>query len=295
MTDIPRRPTTTVLVGGIPVGSEHPVVVQSMTNTDTADPDATAIQVAQLAHAGSELVRITVNNDAAAQAVPEIRAKLDRARRGRPARRRLPLQRPPAAHEVSRCGRALAKYRINPGNVGTQAPRRELRHDHRGRDREREAGAHRRELGLARPAAADRDDGRQRAPARAGRQPRGDDRGDARVGAALRPTGRGGRPAARPHHLSAPRSPACRTSSRSTRGSAERCDYPLHLGLTEAGMGAKGIITSTRGSRHPPAARASATRFACRSPPSPAATARRRCRSRSRCCSRSACAPSCRR
>ena len=69
----PRRQTPTVLVGGVPVGSAHPVVVQSMTNTDTADADATAIQVAQLAQAGSELVRITVNNDAAAQAVPVIR------------------------------------------------------------------------------------------------------------------------------------------------------------------------------------------------------------------------------
>src|SRR5690606_2165269 len=61
-----RRPSATVLVGGVPVGSGHPIVVQSMTNTDTADPDGTAIQVAQLAHAGSELVRITVNNDEAA-------------------------------------------------------------------------------------------------------------------------------------------------------------------------------------------------------------------------------------
>ena len=65
-------------VGGVLVGSAHPVVVQSMTNTDTADADATAIQVAQLAHAGSELVRITVNNDEAARAVPVIRDKLDR-------------------------------------------------------------------------------------------------------------------------------------------------------------------------------------------------------------------------
>ena len=68
-----RRPTATVDVGGVPVGSGHPVVVQSMTNTDTADADATAIQVARLAHAGSQLVRVTVNNEAAAMAVPEIR------------------------------------------------------------------------------------------------------------------------------------------------------------------------------------------------------------------------------
>ncbi|MDP9251053.1 MAG: flavodoxin-dependent (E)-4-hydroxy-3-methylbut-2-enyl-diphosphate synthase, partial [Chloroflexota bacterium] len=73
-----RRQTPTVDVGGVPVGSGHPIVVQSMTNTDTADADATAIQVAQLAHAGSELVRVTVNNDEAARAVPVIREKLDR-------------------------------------------------------------------------------------------------------------------------------------------------------------------------------------------------------------------------
>ena len=72
-----RRPTPTVDIGGVKVGSRHPIVVQSMTNTDTADADATALQVAALAHAGSELVRITVNNDAAAAAVPEIRRKLD--------------------------------------------------------------------------------------------------------------------------------------------------------------------------------------------------------------------------
>src|SRR2546423_7724352 len=72
-----RHSTLSVDVGGVLVGSAHPVVVQSMTNTDTADADATAIQVARLAHAGSQLVRVTVNNDAAARAVPEIRNKLD--------------------------------------------------------------------------------------------------------------------------------------------------------------------------------------------------------------------------
>jgi len=74
---IDRRQTVSVDVGGVMIGSGHPIVVQSMTNTDTADADGTAIQVAQLAHAGSELVRVTVNNDAAAQAVPVIREKLD--------------------------------------------------------------------------------------------------------------------------------------------------------------------------------------------------------------------------
>ena len=115
-----RRSTVTVLVGGVPVGSAHPVVVQSMTNTDTADADATAIQVAQLAHAGSELVRITVNNDEAARAVPVIRDKLDRLGVDVPLigdfhyNGHLLLTKYPAA------AAALAKYRINPGNVGTK-------------------------------------------------------------------------------------------------------------------------------------------------------------------------------
>jgi (E)-4-hydroxy-3-methylbut-2-enyl-diphosphate synthase len=117
---IERRPTPTVDVGGVLIGSGHPIVVQSMTNTDTADADATAIQVAQLAHAGSELVRVTVNNDEAARAVPFIREKLDRLGVGVPLigdfhyNGHLLLTRYPAA------AAALAKYRINPGNVGAK-------------------------------------------------------------------------------------------------------------------------------------------------------------------------------
>ncbi len=117
---IERRQTATVDVGGVLIGSGHPIVVQSMTNTDTADADATAIQVAQLAHAGSELVRVTVNNDEAAQAVPVIREKLDRLGIGVPLigdfhyNGHLLLTKYPAA------AAALAKYRINPGNVGAK-------------------------------------------------------------------------------------------------------------------------------------------------------------------------------
>src|SRR5690606_22800052 len=72
-----RRSTPTTWIGNVPLGSGHPVAVQSMTNTDTADAAGTAQQVAELARAGSEIVRVTVNNDAAAQAVPEIRQRLD--------------------------------------------------------------------------------------------------------------------------------------------------------------------------------------------------------------------------
>src|SRR5919106_1383090 len=113
-----RRSTVTVRVGGVPIGSGHPIVVQSMTNTDTADVAATVRQVAALARAGSELVRVTVNNDEAAAAVPRIVEELDRLGIPVPVigdfhyNGHLLLTRYPD------CARALAKYRINPGNVG---------------------------------------------------------------------------------------------------------------------------------------------------------------------------------
>jgi (E)-4-hydroxy-3-methylbut-2-enyl-diphosphate synthase len=117
MSSIQRRKTYTVNVGGVRVGSEFPVVVQSMTNTDTADVKGTIQQVAALARAGSELVRVTVNNDAAAQAVPHIVDGLKEMGINVPIigdfhyNGHLLLTKYPA------CARALAKYRINPGNV----------------------------------------------------------------------------------------------------------------------------------------------------------------------------------
>src|SRR3990170_8305597 len=120
MSTIPRRPTTTVVVGGVPVGSTHPIVVQSMTNTDTADADATALQVAQLAHAGSELVRITVNNEEAAAAVPVIRQKLDRLGVDVPLIGDFNYNGHLLLTKYPEAAAALAKYRINPGNVGTK-------------------------------------------------------------------------------------------------------------------------------------------------------------------------------
>src|SRR6185437_15368418 len=117
MSQIQRRKTPTVLIGNVRVGGDVPVVVQSMTNTDTADVQGTIKQVAALASAGSELVRVTVNNDAAAQAVPHIVEGLDRVGVQVPVigdfhyNGHLLLRKYPA------CARALAKYRINPGNV----------------------------------------------------------------------------------------------------------------------------------------------------------------------------------
>jgi (E)-4-hydroxy-3-methylbut-2-enyl-diphosphate synthase len=115
-----RRQTVTVDVGGVPVGSSHPVVVQSMTNTDTADADATAIQVARLAHAGSELVRVTVNNDLAAKAVPEMVRKLRDLGVGVPVIGDFHYNGHQLLVEYPEMAKALAKYRINPGNVGAK-------------------------------------------------------------------------------------------------------------------------------------------------------------------------------
>ena len=118
MPPLTRRNTTTVRVGGVSVGSAHPIVVQSMTNTDTAEVAATVAQVAALARAGSELVRVTVNNEDAARAVPRIVEALDRLGVPVPVigdfhyNGHLLLTRYPD------CAGALAKYRINPGNVG---------------------------------------------------------------------------------------------------------------------------------------------------------------------------------
>ena len=113
-----RRRTVSVDVGGVPVGSAHAVVVQSMTNTDTADADSTAIQVARLAHAGSQLVRVTVNTESAAAAVPEIARKLRDLGVGVPLIGDFHYNGHQLLVQYPAMAAALAKYRINPGNVG---------------------------------------------------------------------------------------------------------------------------------------------------------------------------------
>ena len=114
-----RRRATAVDVGGVVVGGGRPVVVQSMTNTDTADADATAIQIARLAHAGSELVRITVNNEAAAAAVPEIVRKVRDLGLAVPIVGDFHYNGHKLLIDYPETARSLAKYRINPGNVGS--------------------------------------------------------------------------------------------------------------------------------------------------------------------------------
>lgn len=125
MTDLrkPRHKTTAVQVGGVTVGGDAPVVVQSMTNTDTADINRTVQQVAALARAGSELVRITVDRDEAAKAVPYIRERLDKIQVDVPIVGDFHYIGHKLLAENPACAEALAKYRINPGNVGFKAKR----------------------------------------------------------------------------------------------------------------------------------------------------------------------------
>src|SRR5258708_22530846 len=115
VTEYHRRQTVVVDVGGVKVGGAHPIVVQSMTNTDTADVDATAAQVRALHEAGSELVRVTVNNEAAAEAVPEIVARV-----AVPVIGDFHYNRHLLLTKYAACAAPLAKYRINPGNVGAK-------------------------------------------------------------------------------------------------------------------------------------------------------------------------------
>jgi (E)-4-hydroxy-3-methylbut-2-enyl-diphosphate synthase len=241
-----RRSTVTVPVGGVPIGSGHPIVVQSMTNTDTADVSATVRQVAALARAGSELVRVTVNNDQAAEAVPHIVEELGRL--GVPVpiigdfhyNGHLLLTRYPE------CAAALAKYRINPGNVGGKRADEHFRaivNVALANDKPVRIGVNWGSLdqGLL----TELMDANARLPT-----PR-DAREvtmEAMVESALRSAALAESAGMRHDHivLSAKVS-GVQDLVDVYRMLAARCDYPLHLGLTEAGLGAKGIIASTAG------------------------------------------------
>src|SRR6266704_5741882 len=117
MAVVPRRKSAVVKVGNVKVGGLHPIVVQSMTNTDTADSSATVNQVMELARAGSELVRVTVNTDEAAQAVPRIADCLEKFGVPVPIIGDFHYNGHLLLKKYPDCARSLAKYRINPGNV----------------------------------------------------------------------------------------------------------------------------------------------------------------------------------
>jgi (E)-4-hydroxy-3-methylbut-2-enyl-diphosphate synthase len=248
MQPIQRRRTVTTWVGDVPVGSDHPVVVQSMTNTDTADVEGTVRQVAALWRAGSQIVRVTVNNEEAARAVPFIVEFL--AQRGVhvPIVGDFHYNGHLLLHKYPDCARALAKYRINPGNVGAK------RHD------ENFAAIIEKALEYGKPVrigvnwgSLDQalltgmmDENARRPP-----QLRQDAKTvmmEAMVESAMRS-------AALAERLGLPHDRIILSGKVSGvqdlvtvyRMLAPRSDYPLHLGLTEAGMGTKGIVASTAG------------------------------------------------
>src|SRR4030088_1829647 len=239
-----RRPTVSAMVGGVPIGSAYPIAVQSMTNTDTADATATALQVAELSHAGSRIVRVTVNNDEAARAVPEIASRLADMGVSVPVigdfhyNGHLLLARYPAT------ARTLAKYRINPGNVGGKRRDENFR--------------------TIIQIALDNDK-----PVRIGVNWGSLDQDlltslmDANARSSAQRT-------AKEVYIEAMIQSALRSAAIAEevglghdriiisakvsgvqdlidvyRQLATRCDYPLHLGLTEAGLGSKGIVAST--------------------------------------------------
>jgi (E)-4-hydroxy-3-methylbut-2-enyl-diphosphate synthase len=241
-----RRQTVTANVGGVLVGSAHPIVVQSMTNTDTADATSTAEQVVALAEAGSQLVRVTVNNDEAAAAVPEMIRRVKESGVDVPIvgdfhyNGHLLLARHPE------CARALAKYRINPGNVGGK----------------------RRDENFRTIVQIAIDNGK---PVRIGVNWGSLDQD---LLTAMMDENAGGADPLDAHDVyveamleSALRSAALAEETGLShdriiisakvsqvqdlvdvyRKLAARCDFPLHLGLTEAGLGTKGVVASTAG------------------------------------------------
>ena len=241
----PRRQTVAVRVGEVQVGGGAPVVVQSMTNTDTADVDGTVAQVAALARAGSEMVRITVDRDEAAGAVPRIRERLDRLGVTVPLVGDFHYIGHQLLHDHPACAEALAKYRINPGNVGFKEKK----------DRQfgmivEEAIRHRKAVRIgANWGSLDQEllthlmdqNARSERPLDTRAVTR-----EAMVQSALLS-------AVRAEEIGLKRDRIILSAKVSAvqdliavyRELSRRSDYALHLGLTEAGMGSKGIVASS--------------------------------------------------
>lgn len=239
-----RRNTVTASVGGVQIGSSQPVVVQSMTNTDTADPAATADQVAALAAAGSQLVRVTVNNEDAAAALPEIVARLADQGLDTPIvgdfhyNGHLLLTKFPA------CARVLAKYRINPGNVGSK------RRDENFRSIVRVALSHDKPVRIGvNWGSLDQDLLTAMMDENAARAEPHDAKDvyiEAMIESALRSAALAEEVGLRHDRiLISAKVSTVQDLVTVYRRLGARCDYPLHLGLTEAGLGMKGIVAST--------------------------------------------------
>jgi (E)-4-hydroxy-3-methylbut-2-enyl-diphosphate synthase len=245
MSTVPRRPTRQVRIAGKLVGGGAPILVQSMTNTDTEDAAATAAQVAALARAGSEAVRITVNTLEAARQVPAIREKLEAAGVRVPLIGDFHFNGHKLLSQVPECAAVLDKYRINPGNVGHGAKRDdqfatliEMAITHAKPVR---IGVNWGSLDpelLARLMDAN---ARLAKPRQAGEVMR-----EALIVSALESAAKAEQIGLAGDRIIL----SCKVSAVQDliavyRELASRCDYPLHLGLTEAGMGSKGIVAST--------------------------------------------------
>jgi (E)-4-hydroxy-3-methylbut-2-enyl-diphosphate synthase len=241
-----RRKTVAVDVGGVRIGGDAPVIVQSMTNTDTADVQSTCDQISLLAEAGSQLVRITVNNHEAAQAVPEIISRLREAGNETPIVGDFHYNGHLLLTQYPECARSLAKLRINPGNVGTkhrdanftQIVEVAIEYDKPVRIGVNWGSLDQRLLTELMDENARRDE-----PADAA-----DVMLEALVESALRS-------AALAEDVGLAHDRIVLSTKVSSvpelhqvyRMLSSRSDYPLHLGLTEAGLGAKGIVATTAG------------------------------------------------
>ena len=242
---VDRKKTVTVKVGNVLVGSDAPIVVQSMTNTDTADVVRTVKQVAELAKAGSELVRITVNNIEAAEAVPEIRERLDKMGCDVPLVGDFHFNGHKLLTAVPECAAALAKYRINPGNVGRGKRRDEqfeqmiafaVKYDKPVRIGVN-WGSLDQEL-LARKL----DENAQLESPREIADVQHDALIESALSSALKAEEYG---LAHDKIIISCKLSGVQDLIKTYQDLAAQCDYPLHLGLTEAGMGSKGIVSST--------------------------------------------------
>ncbi|HEY7404114.1 MAG TPA: flavodoxin-dependent (E)-4-hydroxy-3-methylbut-2-enyl-diphosphate synthase [Candidatus Angelobacter sp.] len=247
MAFIQRRKSVTAKIGNVRVGSDVPVVVQSMTNTDTADVAATIQQVAQLARAGSELVRVTVNNDAAAKAVPAIVEGLEKQNIRVPIIGDFHYNGHLLLTKYPDCAQALAKYRINPGNVSVGRKNddnfRAMIEVAIKNDKPVRIGVNWGSLDQQLLTRMMDENSRSAEPKDAREVTM-----DAMVESALR-SAQLAEEFGLPHNyiiLSAKVS-GVQDLIDVYRSLAVKCDYPLHLGLTEAGMGAKGIVGSTAG------------------------------------------------
>ena len=245
LTPIIRRASRQVWIGHVPVGGDAPVMIQSMTNTDTADAAATAQQVFELAMAGSEVVRITVNTAEAAAAVAEIRQRLDDLGCNVPLVGDFHFNGERLLRDYPDCARALAKYRINPGNVGKGAKGDEkfafmiqqaIEHDKPVR-----IGVNWGSLDQSLAVRLMDENNRRAQPLPP----------DAVMREALIVSALDSADKAMALGLAADKILlSCKVSHVQDliavyRELARRCDFPLHLGLTEAGMGSKGIVASS--------------------------------------------------